>query len=88
MDSVDQTQLLGGISTSSIDECDPLTYNGSLVLHPCGLIANTLVNDIYTITSGQTMEETGIAWESDLDDKVCTCSFCEKIHAITCERCD
>lgn len=75
MDSVDQNQLLGSISTAGISDCDPLTYNDTRLLHPCGLIANTLFNDIYTVTSGQTMDETGIAWESDVDDKVwCWCA--------------
>ena len=25
-------------------DCDPLTKNGSLILHPCGLIANSFFN--------------------------------------------
>lgn len=62
---------MGSLSTSDVDDdCDPLVYNGSLVLHPCGLIANTLFNDIFTVTSGQDMDETGIAWKSDVADKV------------------
>ncbi|CBN74125.1 conserved unknown protein [Ectocarpus siliculosus] len=67
--SVGSSQLLGSTSTSDIDDCDPLIYNGTLVLHPCGLIANTLFNDIFTVSSGQTMEETDIAWDSDVADK-------------------
>ena len=71
-DSVSQDQLLGSTSTSDVDDdCSPLIYNGTLVLHPCGLIANTLFNDIFTVTSGQTMLETDIAWDSDVADKVC-----------------
>ena len=69
--SVDQDQLLGSTSTSTVDDdCTPLVYNGTLVLHPCGLIANTLFNDIFVVTSNHTMDETGIAWASDVEDKV------------------
>lgn len=69
--SVSSDQLLGSTSTSDVDtDCDPLVYNGSLVLHPCGLIANTLFNDVYDVTSGQVMDETDIAWDSDVADKV------------------
>lgn len=70
MDSVDYYQLLGTTDTSDVSDCDPLEYNGSLVLHPCGLIANTLFNDIIKLTSGPSMSESGIAWESDIDEKV------------------
>lgn len=71
MESVDQDQLLGSTSTSSVDDnCTPLVYNGSAVLHPCGLIANTLFNDIFTVTSNHVMDETDIAWDSDVADKV------------------
>lgn len=68
--SVDTSQLEGSTSTSDIDSCDPLMYNGSLVLHPCGLVANTLFNDIIQLTSGTVMNENGIAWKSDIEDKV------------------
>eukprot|EP00904_Undaria_pinnatifida_P002098 jgi/Undpi1/1188/HiC_scaffold_10.g04650.m1 len=70
VESVDQDQLLGSTSTSSVDDnCTPLVYNGSAVLHPCGLIANTLFNDIFTVTSNHVMDETDIAWDSDVADK-------------------
>lgn len=48
------------------------------MLHPCGLIANTLFNDIFTVTSGHTMDETGIAWASDISDKVRT-AWCARL---------
>ncbi|CAM9972080.1 unnamed protein product [Pylaiella littoralis] len=68
--SVSDSQLLGSTSTSDVDsDCTPLVYNGTLVLHPCGLIANTLFNDIFTVTSDHTMDETDIAWDSDVADK-------------------
>ncbi|CAM9386890.1 unnamed protein product, partial [Phaeothamnion confervicola] len=64
--SYSQDQLLGSTSTSDVSDCSPLTYNGSLLLSPCGLIANTLFNDVIALDSDDyTMDETGIAWESD-----------------------
>lgn len=84
--SVDTDQLKGSTSTSSIDDCSPLEYNGSLVLHPCGLIANTLFNDIIKLTSGATMDESGIAWESDLDYKVRIFAFFLSQHPCTKNR--
>lgn len=41
---------------------------GSKLLYPCGLIANSLFNDQFTLFSsppGKTMDETNIAWASD-----------------------
>lgn len=70
MASVSSSQLLGSVSTDDADDCDPLAYNGSLVLHPCGVIANSLFNDIYTVTSDHVMDETDIAWATDVKDKV------------------
>lgn len=91
--SVSDSQLLGSTSTSDVDsDCTPLVYNGTLVLHPCGLIANTLFNDIFTVTSDHTMDETDIAWDSDVADKVsdaidrpacelsCSCRFAERFY--------
>ncbi|KAG5185530.1 CDC50/LEM3 family [Tribonema minus] len=64
--SFSQDQLLGS-QISDLSACTPLERNGDLTLSPCGLIANTLFNDIITVTSDQVMEETGIAWNTDLD---------------------
>lgn len=69
VDSLVSDQLLGDLSTD-LDDCEPLTYNGSLVLHPCGVIANSLFNDIYTVTSDHVMDESDIAWATDVKDKV------------------
>jgi LEM3 (ligand-effect modulator 3) family / CDC50 family len=54
-------QLLGS-RISDLSECTPLERNGELALSPCGLIANTLFNDVITVTSGQAMVDAGIAW--------------------------
>lgn len=51
-------------------DCDPLYKNGSLTLNPCGLIANSFFNDVISVTSGQTMDETDISWASDRDKKI------------------
>ena len=67
-------QLLGATTQTQIeaDACYPLNKLGNITLNPCGLIANTLFNDVFTLTSGSSggaplvMVETGIAWESDL----------------------
>lgn len=58
-------------------DCSPAVYsNGALpyidkpapgykLLYPCGLIANSMFNDKISIAAPLTMDETGIAWESD-----------------------
>mmetsp|Transcript_12541 Transcript_12541/g.18488 ORF Transcript_12541/g.18488 Transcript_12541/m.18488 type:complete len:378 (-) Transcript_12541:243-1376(-) len=72
-------QLMGEIeSTSDLEEeCDPLTYYNDLVLSPCGLIANSFFNDVFEVSAGPDftgdslayMDETGIAWKTDVEDK-------------------
>lgn len=50
--------------------CDPLTEEGGEVLHPCGLIAHSYFNDVIDLTTtGFDMDETGIAWKSDVEKK-------------------
>mmetsp|Transcript_22109 Transcript_22109/g.32207 ORF Transcript_22109/g.32207 Transcript_22109/m.32207 type:complete len:363 (+) Transcript_22109:117-1205(+) len=48
-------------------DCDPLYKNHSLLLNPCGLIANSLFNDVIRLdnSSGYSMDEKGISWLSD-----------------------
>lgn len=67
--------MLGALDQTSQDAdlCKPLNVLGNITLNPCGLIANTLFNDVFRLTSGVStnndtllMQETGIAWESDL----------------------
>lgn len=73
-DSVDLEQLAGTVKDNPDKDCDPLRKLGTQVLNPCGLIANTLFNDVFTLTSGISsdgnrsliMLETGIAWQSDI----------------------
>jgi len=73
--SKDSKQLYGEKQEKKgADLCKPLHKLGNVTLNPCGLIANTLFNDVITLKSGKdendinlTMIETGIAWKSDLD---------------------
>jgi hypothetical protein len=74
--SRDPSQLLGHVGDQSRvarQDCDPLNKLGDIHLNPCGLIANTLFNDYFTLLSGNdvngqplVMMEEGIAWGSDI----------------------
>lgn len=47
-------------------DCEPLYKNHSLLLNPCGLIANSLFNDIISLNNPDyTLDEKGISWLSD-----------------------
>mmetsp|Transcript_9448 Transcript_9448/g.13880 ORF Transcript_9448/g.13880 Transcript_9448/m.13880 type:complete len:384 (+) Transcript_9448:40-1191(+) len=77
--SRDDEQLKGSDSaqtTVAARNCEPLNKLGNQTINPCGLIANTLFNDVFTLTAGKDaegnaliMKETGIAWETDLQYK-------------------
>lgn len=79
--SYDQAQLFGSTEQSDVaaGECAPLNEIGGIKINPCGLIANTLFNDVIKLESivgpdGEVIEnaplvETGIAWQSDLEWK-------------------
>jgi hypothetical protein len=67
--SKEQTSIEAGL-------CKPLNKLGDVYLNPCGLIANTFFNDIFTLVSGKSengtdlvMLDEGIAWQSDLEYK-------------------
>eukprot|EP00428_Durinskia_dybowskii_P060903 CAMPEP_0170369506 /NCGR_PEP_ID=MMETSP0117_2-20130122/8018_1 /TAXON_ID=400756 /ORGANISM="Durinskia baltica, Strain CSIRO CS-38" /LENGTH=361 /DNA_ID=CAMNT_0010624227 /DNA_START=67 /DNA_END=1149 /DNA_ORIENTATION=- len=74
--SRDQYQLQGdSVSKSDLETtCESLVTNGSLLLNPCGLIANSYFSDVITLDtvnsspSTVTLDESGIAWKSD-DEK-------------------
>ena len=77
-DSYDPYQLYGDTGPQSsvyAKNCFPLNVLGNITLNPCGMIANTLFNDIFTLQSGSVdsegnplvMLEEGIAWLSDID---------------------
>lgn len=76
--SRDDYQLLGSLTQTSIqkDLCKPLDSLGGKTLNPCGLIANTLFNDIIRLSEAKAadgsnlqMIEKGIAWQSDIEYK-------------------
>lgn len=71
-------KLLGALKQNELEKlkCQPLNKLGNLTLNPCGLIANTLFNDVFEfipsdrqIESNLTMVEDGIAWQSDLEER-------------------
>jgi len=81
--SYDMGQLLGSLTQGPVtaELCEPLNVMKNkegvdIRINPCGMIANTLFNDVFTLESvvgpdgepieGAVMNETGIAWKSDL----------------------
>eukprot|EP01033_Poteriospumella_lacustris_P018239 gene18239-13105_t len=53
-------------------DCYPLITNGSTLLNPCGLIANTFFNDVVEFDSSDSsveMDTEGIAWSADMSQK-------------------
>ncbi|XP_049824123.1 cell cycle control protein 50A isoform X2 [Aethina tumida] len=75
--SRDDNQLLGRINQEPVSDCMPFAYvtNGSnkIPIAPCGAIANSLFNDVLSLSSKQlgniTLLNTGIAWPSDKKTK-------------------
>jgi LEM3 (ligand-effect modulator 3) family / CDC50 family len=77
--SRDQFQLAGKPPSTQTkimrEQCSPLVQLGNTTINPCGLTANTFFNDIFTLVNNPTdiggvpleLEETGIAWSSDLE---------------------
>mmetsp|Transcript_21833 Transcript_21833/g.22010 ORF Transcript_21833/g.22010 Transcript_21833/m.22010 type:complete len:358 (-) Transcript_21833:289-1362(-) len=59
-------QLMGLDGADPETECDPLVYNGTTLLYPCGLIANSLFNDVISLSSvNHTLDSGSISWPSD-----------------------
>jgi hypothetical protein len=68
--SRDNYQLLGSLTQTRQQAlvCEPLNKLGNITLNPCGFIANTLFNDVFTLANTEfLMQEKGIAWASDLE---------------------
>lgn len=96
--SRDDSQLLGSTfqdpNSIAAKDCEPLNKlknkeNKDIKLNPCGLIANTLFNDVFTLTGGNNtdgetlvMLEEGIAWESDVQFKF------KQPNGFKSEKCD
>ncbi|KAL7542806.1 hypothetical protein ACHAXR_012113 [Thalassiosira sp. AJA248-18] len=98
--SYDQYQLLGSLKQDivSAGECEPLNIIGGIKINPCGLIANTLFNDVITLESiegpdGEVIEnapmvETGVAWTSDLEWKYRQPEGFRSEQCSSCDDCD
>lgn len=75
--SRDNFQLAGEKrSKTEMEKCEPLIESGSKLLNPCGLIAGSFFNDVFTFDPSASvasptavMKETGISWESDRNTK-------------------
>jgi len=70
--SLNEYQLTGkeGMDSSDLSSCVPLKKNETRILNPCGVIANSLFNDVITLeTDGLHMRETNLAWKSDHHDR-------------------
>ena len=77
---------LRGVLSSSVADCDPLSMHGKQTIYPCGLIANSFFNDVFSaqlctvssgfsncsVLSGDNWLNTGIAWSSDVQNKFLT----------------
>lgn len=97
--SFDQDQLFGSLKQTEVTAklCDPLNEIGGIKINPCGLIANTLFNDVITLEEivgpdGEVIQnaplvETGIAWESDLKWKYRQPEGFRSEQCASCEEC-
>jgi hypothetical protein len=70
------TDQLRGVTSYSIDDCDPVETNSSgFNYYPCGLTASTFFNDQFNLylngqqLSGKSWSSEGIAWTSDKTGK-------------------
>lgn len=66
---------LSGMKLSKTElegDCYPMSENGTLLLNPCGLVANTMFTDIITIHKSPKdveLDKEGISWFEDWHDK-------------------
>lgn len=71
VNSRDDNQLRGEeVDLSTLkSNCGNKTTDGDRILNPCGSVANSLFNDIYTLVSPMTLtlNESHIAWKYDLE---------------------
>jgi len=73
--SIDQLQGTNMEESDVELDCNPLYKNGSMLLNPCGLIANSFFTDIITLDSNSsvpsnqfTLDESGISLKADRDE--------------------
>ena len=65
MTSFSMEQLLGTYPSDD-STCKPLKSSGDKDLYPCGVIANSMFNDVITLENADiTMRENNLAWASD-----------------------
>lgn len=83
------SQLLGErLSSGELTDCEPLKKDGGQLLNPCGLIANSMFNDKFVLESTDLdMDETGIAWKSDRDNKFAQVEGFKKKQAAPGQTC-
>eukprot|EP00571_Detonula_confervacea_P013602 CAMPEP_0172310440 /NCGR_PEP_ID=MMETSP1058-20130122/11483_1 /TAXON_ID=83371 /ORGANISM="Detonula confervacea, Strain CCMP 353" /LENGTH=429 /DNA_ID=CAMNT_0013023247 /DNA_START=54 /DNA_END=1343 /DNA_ORIENTATION=+ len=98
--SFDQYQLFGSMKQDAVSagDCNPLNIIDGTTINPCGLIANTLFNDVITLVSivgpdgeliqNAPMVETGIAWSSDLEWKYRQPDGFRSEQCASCDQCD
>jgi LEM3 (ligand-effect modulator 3) family / CDC50 family len=77
--SRDDSQLTGTVGNqgkTDAEKCRSINVLGNITINPCGLIANTFFNDIFTLSDTGAVDkdgerivmiEDGIAWGSDLE---------------------
>ena len=97
VNSRDDAQLLGATTQTdlAISKCRPLAKLGNITINPCGLVANTLFNDVFNLVESEAtvdvdgvplaMIEEGIAWQSDLEFKF---RQPEGFYSQQCSSCD
>ena len=61
--------------------------------HPCGLVAKSFFNDRYVLKNKQTgkvvpINENGIAWKTDLDNKFKNVEEWKKADGTECKECE
>ena len=98
--SFDQHQLFGSLTQDIVaaGDCEPLNIINGIKINPCGLIANTLFNDVITLESivdkdgnvidNVPMVESGIAWESDIQWKYRQPDGFKYEQCPSCDECD
>ena len=96
--SRDNNQLKGSTDQTSFakEVCEPLQQVGNQTLNPCGLVANTLFNDVFQLINSTdanglpldfdlALQEKGIAWKSDVDHQF---KQPEGLRSSQCSSCD
>lgn len=88
------SQLLGKLDLTAKEkqDCEPLAKLGDITINPCGLIANTLFNDVFTLNTNNSnaefkVNEQGIAWKSDIEYKYAQPEGFKSEQCSSCDAC-